>query len=146
MYQAKMQAEIRSDYGGRIKINKMDFMQQNENIQIKIDENGNKKKINLSDDDIGDMLNNIKIKPVSNIENRLKILGDIVLGASTDKTRSRKTRSRKTRSRKTRSRKTRSRKTRSDKGKHHKHKSNHKKRTKRRSVKSRTATPYPKKR
>ena len=136
MYQAKMQAVMRSDYGGHTKINKMDFMQHDENIQINIDENGRKKQINLTVDDVGEMLNNIKLQHSSNIDNRLKILGNMVVGGNTHKTRARKTRARKTRARKTRS----------DKGKHHKHKSNHKKRTKRRSVKSRTATPYPKKR
>jgi len=130
MYNASIQAVMKiKDHMGHTSTEKVDYKQNNKDIQIDIDNNGQRIQYNLTTDDVNAMMNNLNS---SNLEQRLLKLGKVI---ATNKTRKHKTKTTKRHKTKTTKRHKKHRKTRKDKGKHHK----------KRSVRSRTPTPYPKK-
>ena len=118
------------DHSGNTNINKINYKQNNGDIKINIDNNGQRRQYNLTADDVGALMDNLN---GSNLEQRLLLLGNSI---TTKKQRTQKHKTRKQKTRKQKTRKQKQRKTRKDKGKHHK---KHKKQ----SVRSRTPTPYP---
>jgi len=141
MYNASMKAVVKiKDHMGHTSTDKIDFRQNNEDIKINIDNNGQHKQYNLTTDDIGALMDNLN---ATNLKERLLQMGNTLSTKKTRKhktrkhnTRKHKTRKHNTRKHKIRKHKTRKHKTRKDKGKHHK---KHRKK----SVRSRTPTPYP---
>lgn len=131
MYNASMKAVVKiRDNIGNTNTNKINYKQNNEDIQINIDNNGQQRQYNLTTDDVGALMDNLNS---SNLEQRLLLLGNSM---TTNKQKTRKHKPRKQKTRKQKTRKQKQRKTRKDKGKHHK---KHKKQ----SVRFRTPTPYP---
>ena len=121
-----MQAVMKiKDHRGHTNTDIIDYKQKNKDIEIKIDNNGQRRQYNLTTDDVGALIDNLNS---SNLEQRLLQFGK----ATTNKKTKKQKKQKKSHTHKLK----KQRKTRKDKGKRH---ISHKKRR----IQTRTPTPYP---